>query len=298
MTLSRTGISTTETAAMELFELRYFLAVARHQGVQAGARKIHVSAGSLSKAVAKLEDELGVKLFTRSGGRLTLTAEGRVLEGRAARILSLEESARAELNASAPHLVITGTEMHLACFAADVIAQVERAHADATFELVAATSEEAAIASVLEQRAQAALTAAIPPERTRSRLLGKARFVTCAGAGHPLRARKDMIPIEEVLEHGFVAGDEALVGRVTAGASADGWRDDRFPRRIRYRTSSLDVMRRLVTSGRALAYVPERCAESMNAAPLSIGGCPFHCTQRVSLVLDEEPARGLDALVS
>ncbi len=285
---------------MELFELKYFLAVARHESVQAGARAVHVSAGSLSKAVAKLEEELGVALFVREGRGLRLTEEGRILVSRASHIVALEERAREELRPHAPHVVLAGTELHLACFAIDVIALVEAAHPGATFDLRATASEQESIAELLDRRADGALTAGAAPEGTCSRHLGTSVFVTCVGRGHPLwpRAeRGEVVPIAEVLEHGFVAPEGALVGRVSDGASPDGWRDDQFPRTIRYQTSRLEVLARLVGGGRALAYLPKRCARTMNAVPISISGCPFHCKQRVRFVFGREPARGLAELV-
>ena len=43
---------------MEIYELRYFLAVAESENMQRAAKAIHVSPPSLSKAIARLEEEL------------------------------------------------------------------------------------------------------------------------------------------------------------------------------------------------------------------------------------------------
>ncbi|WNE99687.1 LysR family transcriptional regulator [Streptomyces luomodiensis] len=61
---------------MELRVLRYFLAVAEAGSVTAAARQVHVTQPSLSRQLSGLEKELGVVLFTRRPGSLTLNAAG------------------------------------------------------------------------------------------------------------------------------------------------------------------------------------------------------------------------------
>jgi DNA-binding transcriptional LysR family regulator len=51
------------------------------------ARSLSVSPSAVSKSVQRLEDHLGIKLFTRTTRSLTLTAEGRDLHERALRLL-------------------------------------------------------------------------------------------------------------------------------------------------------------------------------------------------------------------
>ncbi|MGH3863111.1 LysR family transcriptional regulator, partial [Actinokineospora sp.] len=61
---------------MELRTLRYLVAVADSGSVSAAAAVVHVAQPSLSRQLRGLEAELGVRLFTRDGGRLTLNAAG------------------------------------------------------------------------------------------------------------------------------------------------------------------------------------------------------------------------------
>ncbi len=56
--------------------LRAFEAVARHQSISAAADELCVAHSAVSRHVAKLEDYLGAKLFTREHQRLTLNARG------------------------------------------------------------------------------------------------------------------------------------------------------------------------------------------------------------------------------
>ncbi|WP_049572510.1 LysR family transcriptional regulator [Streptomyces sp. SBT349] len=64
---------------VELRQLRYFLAVAEELSVTAAARSVHMAQPALSQAITRLERQLGAALFDRTGGRLRLTAAGRLL---------------------------------------------------------------------------------------------------------------------------------------------------------------------------------------------------------------------------
>ena len=64
---------------MELYQLRYFQAVARCQNISSASKELHVSQPSLSRSIKRLEDELGVELFDRVGRRIVLNDKGAVL---------------------------------------------------------------------------------------------------------------------------------------------------------------------------------------------------------------------------
>ena len=75
---------------MTLTELRYVLAVVRHRHFGRAAESSHVAQPTLSVAIKKLEEELGVMLFERGGGGdVTVTPAGERVAEQAARIFEL-----------------------------------------------------------------------------------------------------------------------------------------------------------------------------------------------------------------
>jgi LysR family hydrogen peroxide-inducible transcriptional activator len=75
-----------------LTELRYVVAVARERHFGRAAEACFVSQPTLSVAVKKLEEELGVTLFERGPGEVTLTPAGQPIIEQAQRVL--EEASR------------------------------------------------------------------------------------------------------------------------------------------------------------------------------------------------------------
>ena len=82
---------------MELHQLRYFLAVARHGSFSRAAESCHIAQPSLSQQILKLESELGEKLFERKARRVLLTSAGELLRERAATILHEVHEAQREV---------------------------------------------------------------------------------------------------------------------------------------------------------------------------------------------------------
>jgi DNA-binding transcriptional LysR family regulator len=78
---------------MELRHLRYFTAVVQWKGYREASRRLHIAQPSISEAVATLEQELELKLFSRVGRTAQLTPEGEVFYAEAVRTLAQAESA-------------------------------------------------------------------------------------------------------------------------------------------------------------------------------------------------------------
>jgi DNA-binding transcriptional LysR family regulator len=73
---------------MELRQLEYFQMVSRLNSISKAAGQLHIAQPSVSIAIQKLEEELGVQLFDRSQRQITLTSEGLIFSQRVNEILS------------------------------------------------------------------------------------------------------------------------------------------------------------------------------------------------------------------
>lgn len=72
---------------MTLTDLRYLVALARERHFGRAAEKCHVSQPTLSVAIKKVEDELGVILFERSATEVKITETGRLIVNQAEKVL-------------------------------------------------------------------------------------------------------------------------------------------------------------------------------------------------------------------
>jgi LysR family transcriptional regulator, transcription activator of glutamate synthase operon len=82
---------------MELRQLRYFDAVARHGGFTRAAERLRVAQSAVSAQVRALEAEVGAELFARTTRRVSLTAAGELFLHRVRRALDELDGARGDL---------------------------------------------------------------------------------------------------------------------------------------------------------------------------------------------------------
>ena len=82
---------------MDFKDLEYFTAIARCGNITHAARQLYVSQPTLSKFLQKLEDELGLVLFQRTGRKLELTYAGQRYLAHAERLLSQKRDLDTEM---------------------------------------------------------------------------------------------------------------------------------------------------------------------------------------------------------
>lgn len=79
---------------MELHEIRYFLALSKTLNFTKAAEMCNVSQPALTRAIQKMEDELGGLLFSRERNNTHLTELGRLLEPNLTEVLARTQAAK------------------------------------------------------------------------------------------------------------------------------------------------------------------------------------------------------------
>ena len=85
-------------ARLENFRLKVFRSVAEHLSFRKAAEHLFISQPAVTLQIKALESDLGVRLFDRGSGRITLTQPGSVLVGYANKIASIASEAERELS--------------------------------------------------------------------------------------------------------------------------------------------------------------------------------------------------------
>lgn len=93
-------MNSVDVSRIKLFQLRAFVAVAENGSFWAAAAKLNLTQSAISHAIATLEAELGVILFSRGRQGATLTFVGEQLIGDVRQILHLLDRAVDKVNAA------------------------------------------------------------------------------------------------------------------------------------------------------------------------------------------------------
>ncbi len=86
---------------MELWQLRYFVAVCEAGSLARASSRLNIAAPAVSRAIKSLEEGLEARLFDRDGRGMHLTEAGRTLLARATSILRDAELTKQEVSATA-----------------------------------------------------------------------------------------------------------------------------------------------------------------------------------------------------
>lgn len=276
-----------------MFELKYFLAVAQTENVNKAADVAHVSAGSLSKAISRLEEELQVQLFYKSGRGIKLTPEGEILKKKASDILRMEEDTKLLLmgeEAGSFNVMIASEEILQTSFGIELVKKIKKHFPKARVRFLTGSDDDV-LKRVGDGEVHLAITSSEVPQGLSSKIIAKTEFKTCAGKNHPL-AKSKVVPVEKLLEHSFVSPEDFILGRIVKSTATDGWRDDKFPRKITYKTGSLRMLENLIQEGLALGYLPDYYIQDTGLIPLKITGCSYTCQQTIRLVTKDPKSLG------
>jgi DNA-binding transcriptional LysR family regulator len=242
---------------MEVSHLRYFFYVAQTGSFRRGAELAHVSAPAMTKAIQKLEDETGARLFERTTRRVVLTEEGKVVFARAREVLGQIDGIRRDLDAL--QTSIAG-ELRIGAMEVFSVYALPRAIATLVLEFpelvpLAYEMHPASIVRHLEDGLlDVGLAIGAPPSKeVHIEVLGTSKGRIVCGRGHALY-RKQRITKGDLSRYPFVV--PRFFQREYL-PSLDQFPDDIHPRKVGATIELLQMGVELTLSGRFLGYFPE-----------------------------------------
>ncbi|MET7285437.1 LysR family transcriptional regulator [Streptomyces sp. NPDC005573] len=243
---------------MDLQQMRYVLAVADTANFTRAAERCHVVQSALSHQVARLEKELGARLFERTSRRVRLTKAGEAFMPAARQALEAAERARAEVAAATGEIRGRLTVGSIPTVAAvDLPAVLRDFHSSypQVQIVLRAGSSERLVEQVRDGELDAAFLGVQPgyrPQGVRNREFAESPHVAVLALGHHL-ADEDEVDLRLLAGEVFVDFAEGSAARAQsdqAFASAGLRRD------VAFEVSGVELMVRMVRNGLGIALLP------------------------------------------
>ncbi|MEW2412839.1 LysR family transcriptional regulator [Streptomyces sp. NPDC046866] len=244
--------------SVELQQMRYVVAVAETNSFTRAARRCLVVQSALSHQIARLEKELGARLFERTSRRVRLTAAGAAFLPAARQCLDAAERAAAEVAAAVGEvrgrLAVGLIPTVAAVDVPAVLREFHRRHPKARVSLGVAASDE-----LVERVRQGEIEVAflgIPvtarPRGVRARELARERLVAVVSPDHPL-AGEGSVDLRRLSSEVFVDLPAKTAGRAQSDLAfaAAG-----LTREVAFEVSNADYLARLVGAGLGVALLP------------------------------------------
>lgn len=125
---------------MTIRKLEIYYTVSKTLNMTQAAKELYISQPSISQVIKELEDDMGVKLFQRSGRRINLTREGEVFQKYCLRMLNLyreSQKAMEDLKELRTGNIRIGASATIGTYLLpDIIADFKRAYPGVNIELV------------------------------------------------------------------------------------------------------------------------------------------------------------------
>jgi LysR family hydrogen peroxide-inducible transcriptional activator len=270
---------------MEIYQLRYFIAVSEEGSFTKGASRSNISQPSLSQQILNLEEELGQKLFHRLGRRVTLTEAGNTLLQRARDIVGEADETVRELRED-PKLgyrVAVGAIPTVAHFFIPAVIAHCRAN---EVKLILRSREDfrdGVISSVLEGEADWGLvTTPLTDVRLKIVPLFTEPLLLALAADHPL-AKTGPISFGDLREQNFImlGTGSSLSAQIIQRFS--GAFD--FTPNITHRCTQLSTLKSLTAMGLGVSILPRSARSATDPAGLvyrRFDGAPL--TREIALI--------------
>ncbi|MDT5002527.1 MAG: hypothetical protein QOK12_4632 [Mycobacterium sp.] len=257
---------------MELRTLRYFAEVAKAGTVSGAAETLHVTQPGLSRQLRQLERQLGIPLFDRNAGRLTLSAAGRALLPRVHQLLADAErvalDARVLASGRLDRMTIAAPATTLAEVIAPFIATL--APADPTPSAFACDGYEPRAA--LRAGADLVITNGRPPDALRSIAIGVLPVWAYLPKAHRLATRVS-INLADLEAETIISLPTTFSARQVLDAAAQ---HTHLTVSVDIEASSGAVAQALAAAGRGIAVVTDDPRFDLARMKVLAGGNPMN----------------------
>ncbi|WP_046214189.1 LysR family transcriptional regulator [Paenibacillus wulumuqiensis] len=238
---------------MELLQLQYFMTVARLEHMTEAAQQLHVTQSSLSKTIQRLEEDLDVPLFDRTGRNLRLNESGRRFLRRAEKALFELEQGRQEIRDLA-HIQQSTLELAVttASTLPGILQEFRKKRPEIQFHVQMLATEDMV---TLLQRGEVDLCLSSPPihgEDIECQIVYNDPILLAVPEGHHFSDRQS-ISLEELEDEWFVGVKQGYGTRDLVDAACY---DAGFTPRYVYEGDEPARMSTLVETGIGIAFMP------------------------------------------
>jgi DNA-binding transcriptional LysR family regulator len=282
---------------MDFDQLETFLEVARHASFSRAAEKRFRTQPAISSQIRALEEEVGAKLFDRSGGKVALTAAGKIFQRYAEETLQarrvvmttvqeMERVPRGEIVVAANE----GTCLHIL---PEVFAEFKKQYPRVAVS-VQRSEHNKILESVIDNSVDFGVVS-LPVNDTRLTivLIHRDELVLIAPPGHPL-AKLEAVPVAEISKFPLLL---PKLGR-TRDAIENMLHERRLRPNVSMELDSSELMKRFVAAQVGLGFIARsNVAEDVRAgllAALPIADAQFR--RDLALVFRKDKALSRAAL--
>ena len=282
---------------MNLRQIEFAVAVAEEQSFTRAAERCHTVQSALSHQIAKLEDELGSKLFERTSRSVRLTLVGQAFLPAARQMLHAQARIRDEVAAAAGTVRGTLTVGLISTFhqldIVEVLGRFHERHPHVDIRFYQGMSENL-VADVRTEQTDVAfigLWPGEPLEGVETYTVADEELVAIIESGHRL-ARKPRIRLVDLIGEplvDFYANSGARRQTEEAFAAAG------VKPRVNFQVSHIDLLLRVVRRGLAIGLVPRSAAgQQTRLAVVPVEDAPM---RRVYAVWNRDPTPAASAFL-
>lgn len=243
---------------MELRQIEYFIEVAKREHVTEASYHLNVAQSAVSRQIANLEEELGVKLFIREGRNVKLTYIGKIFLEYMQQAIKVIEKGKLEIEEFLDPergTIRVGFPSSLANYMLPtVISEFRERFPHVQFQLRQGSYRNL-IDSVIKGEIELALLGPVPrnEKQLKTHILFLESMVALLPSGHPL-ANNSSIQLSQLRHDSFVLFPEGFILRKIV---VNACQQIGFEPKVSVEGDDTDTIKGLVAAGLGVTILPE-----------------------------------------